>query len=71
MPTAYTYITEPRRVISSESECRSKSYEFDPGLVPYFRCVDHEIFSTVILLLPLIQEGLCQLQAKVCGRSTD
>ena len=25
---------------------------------------DHEIFSTDILLLLLIQEGLCQLQAK-------
>ena len=31
---------------------------------------DHEIFSSVILLHPLIQEGLCQLQAKLCARST-
>ena len=27
--------------------------------------IDHEIVSRVILLLLLIQEGLCQLQAKV------
>ena len=31
---------------------------------------DPEIVSTVILHLPLIQEGLCQLQAKVCARRT-
>ena len=31
---------------------------------------DDEIFSTIILLLPLNHEGLCQLQAKVCARST-
>ena len=29
-----------------------------------------EIFSTIILLLPLTQEGLCQLQGKVCAQST-
>ena len=28
---------------------------------------DHEILSTVILLHPLIQDGLCQLQSKVCA----
>ena len=27
-------------------------------------------FSTVILLLPLIQEGCESVQVKVCGRST-
>ena len=31
---------------------------------------DDEIFSTIILLLPLAQEGLYQLQAKICARST-
>ena len=31
---------------------------------------DDAIFSITILLLPLTQEGLCQLQAKVCARST-
>ena len=28
---------------------------------------DHEIFSMVILSLPLIQEGQCQLLAKECA----
>ena len=30
--------------------------------------IDHEIISSVILLL--IQEGCCELQAKVCAQST-
>ena len=30
---------------------------------------DHEILSSIIFLLPLTQEGLWQLQAKVCARS--
>ena len=32
--------------------------------------IDNEIFSTIILLLPRTEEGLCQLQAKVCAQST-
>ena len=32
------------------SDCRSRGREFDPGLVPYFVEIDHEIISTVILL---------------------
>ena len=32
--------------------------------------IDYEILFTVIHLLPLIQEGCCQLQAKVCAQST-
>ena len=32
--------------------------------------IDHEIFSTVILLLLLIQKGWCQFLAKVCAGST-
>ena len=33
--------------------------------------IDHEIISTVILLLPLIHSrDCCQLQAKVCARIT-
>ena len=33
--------------------------------------IDHEIISTVIPLLQLIQEVLCcQIQAKVCAQST-
>ena len=35
-----------------------------------FAEIDHEIFSTVILSLPLIQEGSCQLLAKECALST-
>ena len=31
---------------------------FNPGLDHTFVTIDHEIFSTVIFLLPLIQEGL-------------
>ena len=31
---------------------------------------DGEIFSTINLLLPPTQEGLCQLLAKVCARGT-
>ena len=39
----------------------------DPCTVPYFVEIDHELISTVILL---IQEGLlCQLQAEVRARS--
>ena len=30
--------------------------------------IDHEIFSTVILSLPLIQEGSCQFLAKECAQ---
>ena len=50
----------------------------DPGvmsLIPAwphtFVEIDREIFSKAILLLPLIQKGCCQLQAKVCAWTTD
>ena len=33
-----------------EADCRSRGREFDPGPVPYFVEIDHEIISTVILL---------------------
>ena len=51
----------------------------DPGvtsLIPArshtFVEIDHEIFSTVILLpsAESFKKGCCQLQAKVCARST-
>ena len=37
-----------------------------------FAEIDHEIFATVILLssAELFKKGCCQLQAKVCARST-
>ena len=48
----------------------------DPGVVSLilawsnsFVGIEHEIFSTSILLLSLIQEGLFQLQVKVCASS--
>ena len=51
----------------------------DPGVVSSiparsltFMEIDHEIISTVILLpsADLFKKGCCQLQAKVCARST-
>ena len=36
------------------SDCRSRGREFDPGRYHTFVEIDHEIISTVILLLPLI-----------------
>ena len=49
----------------------------DPGVVSLIPAQSHtfveihrKIISTVILLLLLIQEGFCQLQAKVCAQST-
>ena len=38
-----------------------------------FMGIDHEIISTVILLpsAESFKKGCCQLQAKVCARSTD
>ena len=55
-----------------ESDCRSRGREFDPGPVPYFVEIDHEIISMVILLpsAESFKRGCCQLQAKVCARST-
>ena len=32
--------------------------------------IDHELFSIVILFLPVIQNVNCQLQAKACTQST-
>ena len=62
---------------SSSANCRKPIV--DQGVVSLTQAwphsfveIDHEILSTVILLLPLIQEGLfcCQLQAKVCAQNT-
>ena len=43
-----------------------------PTLSHTFVEIDHEIFSTVILLpsAESFKKGCCQLQAKVCARST-
>ena len=32
-----------------------------------FADIDHEMFSTAILSLPLIQEGVCQFLVKECA----
>ena len=32
--------------------------------------IDHEIISTVVLLLPLIREGLLLVTVKVCAQRT-
>ena len=55
--------TRPHGKIGSESDYRSRGYEFDPSQVQYFRGFDHEIFSTVILLL-LIQVGMLSVTSK-------
>ena len=65
-----------------ESDCRSRGHEFDPdpGPVPVeshawshtFVEIDYEIISPVILLpsAESFKKDCCQLQAKVCARST-
>ena len=55
-----------------KSDCRSRGGKFDPGQVPYSVEIDHEIISTVILLpsAESFKKGYCQLQAKLCARST-
>ena len=49
-----------------ESDCRSRARSHT------FVEIDHEIISTVILLpsAESFKKGCCQLQAKVCARST-
>ena len=44
----------------------------DPGRSHTFVEIDHEIIATVILLpsAESFKKGCCQLQAKVCARST-
>ena len=55
------------------SDYRSRGREVDPGSPSHtFVEIDHEIISTVILLpsAESFKKGCCQLQAKVCARST-
>ena len=52
------FVTERLSAVGSKSNCRSKGCEFPPSLSHTFVDIDHEIISMVILLLPLIQEGL-------------
>ena len=70
--------TGPRSAVGNMSgyrcvpDCNSRGREFDPGPVPYFVEIDHEIISTVILLpsSDSFKKGCCQLQAKVCAQIT-
>ena len=52
--------------------CRSRGCEFDPARSHTFVEIDHDIIHTVILLpsAESFKKGSCQLQAKVCARST-
>ena len=54
------------------SDCRSMGRELDPYPVPSFVEIDHEIISTAIVPSSpeSFKKGCCQLQAKVCARST-
>ena len=52
-------VTGPHNTIANESHCWSRVQEFHT-----FLKIDQEIFSTVILLLPLIQEGLVSVTNK-------
>ena len=55
-----------------ESDCRSRVASLIPSQSHTFIEIDHEIISTVILLpsTESFKKGCCQLQAKVCARST-
>ena len=81
-PTIYLSVTPllftgPRSAVGNvsgnrcESDCRSRGREFDSARSHTFVEIDHEIISTVILLpsAESFKKG-CQLQAKVCARST-
>ena len=71
-------ITGPRSAVGNVSGHRCESAA-DPGVggsIPArshtFVEIDHEIISTVLLLPSAVsfKKGCCQLQAKVCARST-
>ena len=61
VPTAYMYDEESASVaqLDAASDWRPGGRGFNPcrGRQQSFMEIDHEIFSTVILSLPLIQEG--------------
>ena len=55
--------TRPHSAVSSEFDCRSRDCEFDPGSHTFVK-IDHEIFSKVIFLLRMIQEGLLSVTSE-------
>ena len=64
--TATRPSTGPHSAVGSEPNRRSRGHEFDPNQVPYLLEIDydHEIISRVILLLPLIQDGLLSVTSE-------
>ena len=71
-------VTGPRSVVGNVSGTDA-SLTADPGVASSIPArshtvveIDHEIISTVILLpsAESFKKGCCQLQAKVCARST-
>ena len=60
--------TGPCSTIGSEADCRSRVCEFDPARPYTFVGIDNEIFYMVILLLPLIQEGLVPVTSENMSR---
>ena len=76
----YEFLLNPGRVAQSVTcLATDASLTADPGVassIPArshtFVEIDHEIISTVILLpsAESFKKGCCQLQAKVCARST-
>ena len=81
----YSYLSVPTRFspgrVAQSVTCLATdaSLTADPGVVNSiparshtFVEIDHEIISTVILLpsAESFKKGFCQLQAKVCARST-
>ena len=61
-------MTWPCSKIGSEFDCWYRDGEVDLG--PIIVEIDHKLFFIVILLLPMVQEEVSQLQAKVCAEST-
>ena len=56
-------------VVGNASDCRSQSRKFEIQLsyVIYVE-IEREIISTVILFIPWLKKGSCQLLAKVCAQ---
>ena len=72
------FLPGPHRAVGNvsgnrcESDCRSGVASSIPAQSHTFVEFDHEIISTVIFLpsAESFKKGCCQLQAKVCARST-
>ena len=56
--------------VGSESDCRSRDHELNPGPINTFFEIDHEIISSVILLLQLIQEVLLLVTSERIAQCT-